>query len=243
MRALDARDMLRLWETCATLHPIDRALALLRVGAPARTHDELAALPIGERERLAVALRVRTFGARAEGASECPACGEAHEVDPPLDAILAAPAPPRAPVTLRVGPYEAAVRLPDSVDQACAASCHDAPTALQALLGRCVASASRGGDPVAPADLPDDVVAAFAESLAALDANAETLVDLTCVRCGQPWTVVFDAGEFLWREVAARAQRLLYEVHVLARAYGWPEGDILALSAGRREAYLDQVGA
>ncbi|MFO0606333.1 MAG: hypothetical protein U0324_24395 [Polyangiales bacterium] len=243
MRALDARDMLRLWETCATLHPIDRALAVLRVGAPGRPPEELAALPVGERERLAVALRVRTFGERAEGACDCPACGEAHEVDPPLDAMLAAPAPPPEPVTLRIGSYEATVRLPDSVDQACAASCDDGSTALRTLLERCVGSASHDGASVAPADLPEDVVAAVAEALAALDANAETLVDLVCVRCGQTWTVVFDAGEFLWREVAARAQRLLYEVHVLARAYGWAEGDILALSAGRREAYLDRVGA
>jgi hypothetical protein len=30
-------------------------------------------------------------------------------------------------------------------------------------------------------------------------------------------------------------------VHLLASAYGWPEADILALSAPRRAAYLQRV--
>jgi hypothetical protein len=53
---------------------------------------------------------------------------------------------------------------------------------------------------------------------------------------------VFDAGEFLWREVAARARRLVYEVHALARYYGWREADILSMTGRRREAYLEMVG-
>jgi hypothetical protein len=43
--------------------------------------------------------------------------------------------------------------------------------------------------------------------------------------------------------VAARAQRLLMEVHLLARAYSWRESDILAMSPARRNAYLQQVAS
>lgn len=243
MRALDARDVLRLWESCATLHPIDRALALLRAGAPERPHAALAALPVGERERLAVALRVRTFGLPAEGACECPSCGLAHEIAPPLAAILAAPPATTTPTPLATAGYEVVIRPPDSIDQAAVAGCDDAAAGLQTLLSRCVVSALRDGEQVDPTALPDAAVAAVAEALAALDANAETLIGLTCARCERPWTMVFDAGEFLWREVAARGRRLLYEVHTLARAYGWSEADILAMSASRRDAYLDLVGA
>ena len=42
-------------------------------------------------------------------------------------------------------------------------------------------------------------------------------------------------------EVQARARRLLREVDVLARAYGWTEADVLALSEQRRTAYLEIV--
>jgi len=37
--------------------------------------------------------------------------------------------------------------------------------------------------------------------------------------------------------LSARAQGLLRDVHELARAYGWSEGEIFALSLGRRLAY------
>ena len=35
----------------------------------------------------------------------------------------------------------------------------------------------------------------------------------------------------------------LAEVHALAAAYGWTEAEVLALSAARRRAYLELVGA
>ena len=37
------------------------------------------------------------------------------------------------------------------------------------------------------------------------------------------------------------AKRLLGEVHQLARAYGWPEATILAMSSRRRHFYLELV--
>jgi hypothetical protein len=49
----------------------------------------------------------------------------------------------------------------------------------------------------------------------------------------------FDIEEYFWVEVAARAMRILREIHILARAYGWREADILAMSTRRRQAYLE----
>ena len=43
--------------------------------------------------------------------------------------------------------------------------------------------------------------------------------------------------------IAGRALRLLGHVHALARAYGWREADILAMSPARRQVYLDLAGA
>lgn len=183
MRALEARDMLHLWESCATLHPIDRALSMLRVGAPEESYDALAALPIGERERLAVALRVRTFGLAAEGASECPACGLAHEVDPPLEAILSTPRARTEPLDLEARGYQLVVRAPDSYDQAAITRCDDEASGLRTLLARCVSSASRDGESVEAGTLPEEVISAIAEVLSSVDSNAETLIDLTCSRC------------------------------------------------------------
>jgi hypothetical protein len=45
----------------------------------------------------------------------------------------------------------------------------------------------------------------------------------------------------LWLEITARSQRLILEVHQLARTYGWTEAEILNLSAARRALYLKMV--
>jgi hypothetical protein len=51
-----------------------------------------------------------------------------------------------------------------------------------------------------------------------------------------------DPGEFLWSKVNLQAHRLLQDVHLLARAYGWTESDVLRLGPGRRQAYLELAG-
>jgi hypothetical protein len=46
---------------------------------------------------------------------------------------------------------------------------------------------------------------------------------------------------FFWMEVESWAYRILRQVHALASAYGWSEGDILAMSPWRRQFYLEMV--
>lgn len=235
--------MLRLWDAAAALHPIDRTLALLRAGATEVPLDVLAALPIGERERCAAALRIATFGLAAEGANDCPACGLTHQIDPPLAEILAAPSVEAEPWTVTLRGFELVVRVLNSRDQAAITHCGSSGEAHLMLLGRCVLSATRDAVAVDAGSLPDDVLAALGEALAERDAFAETLITLRCAGCDHAWTVAFDAGEFLWAEVVMRARRLLCEVDRLARSYHWSEAEVLAMSAQRRQAYLDLVAS
>jgi len=44
-----------------------------------------------------------------------------------------------------------------------------------------------------------------------------------------------------FREIRAEAARLMHEVDLLARTYGWRESDILDLSAARRRAYVEMA--
>ena len=71
-----------------------------------------------------------------------------------------------------------------------------------------------------------------------LDPQAEIELKLDCAECRHHWVARFDIAHFLWREVEVEAARLLGEVHQLARAYGWSEPEVLALSPTRRRAYL-----
>ena len=70
------------------------------------------------------------------------------------------------------------------------------------------------------------------------DPLAEVLVDVVCPGCETEFVADLDVGAFVWAEVHARARRLLHEVDVLARAYGWTEAEVLALGDQRREEYL-----
>jgi hypothetical protein len=111
----------------------------------------------------------------------------------------------------------------------------------RAVIGRCTIEARRGPVCVGADELPDAVTEAIAEAMAGADPQADVQVALTCPACARRWDAVFDVAEFLWREIDAWAKRVLDEVHILASAYGWSEGEILSMSAARRERYVSMV--
>ncbi len=91
--------------------------------------------------------------------------------------------------------------------------------------------------------LPAEVAEAVAQRMAEADPQADPQLAMHCPSCGHAWSAGLDIAAYLWAEVDAWARRTLREVHALASAYGWSEGEILALSAARRQAYLDLIGA
>jgi hypothetical protein len=82
---------------------------------------------------------------------------------------------------------------------------------------------------------------AIAEAMVEHDPRAEMRLAMHCHACQHSWSTIFDIVSFFWTEIEASAKRLLREVHTLAKAYGWREADILALSSARRQCYLELV--
>jgi hypothetical protein len=237
MRVLGEREMLSVWTEGERLHPIDRTLALLSAatGAP---RAELARTSLGARNGLALELRERTFGAALDGTAACPACGAELELSTSTSALRSgATHADDAALALSVGGVELVLRRLDSADLAAIVPLAR-DDARRALLARAIVSARRAGEPVEPEALPDDVVAAIAERLTAADPLLDLRFAVACPSCGHAWSAPFDPGAFLWTEVAARARRLVRDVHDLAVAYGWSEADALAVPAARRRAYL-----
>ena len=83
------------------------------------------------------------------------------------------------------------------------------------------------------------MVAVVTDGMSAADPQADVELALACQSCGATWSAPFDIAGFLWAEIHAWAQQLLRDVHLLARAYGWREPDVLALSPVRRNLYLE----
>lgn len=244
MRSLEPADLVAIWERGAGLHSIDRALLALAAALPELDEAALAGLPLGDRDALLLELRRSTLGDRLSAHEPCPECGEQVEFDVSCAALLERAAPPPARWTIDHAGVRLTLRPLDSRDAAAAVTAGDGVDAARALLlERAVVAAERAGRPLSVGDLADDVAAAVSSSLAACDAGAELLLDLSCPACATAWESLLDVAAFVWTELAARAERLLQDVHVLARAYGWSEGEVLALGDSRRAAYLALAGA
>jgi hypothetical protein len=242
MLRLSAAETLALRDCGAGLHAIDRALLVLGTVDPAAGRDALARLPLGVRDARLLAARRLAFGDRLEAEADCPACGERLELALACSDLLARAAPPPAEWIVEHDGCRITVRPLDSLDAAAAARCETPATARDLLFARCVVAAQRAGAPIAADALPDAAREAVAESLATRDAGAEWLLDLACPACANRWASALDVADFVWRELAACGERVLREVHALARAYGWREAEILALPPARRAAYLALCG-
>ena len=243
MRALSANDLLGAWETGADQSPPRRVLALLAAASPDVAPDQLAELSIGERDARLLALREQMFGPRLECVARCPGCGGALEFGFDISDMRAQPVRQDDALTVALADYEVSFRLPNTLDLLAIEPGSDAAVAQLLLLQRCVVTARRHGETCAADSLPAEIVESVAAQMARADPLADARFALSCLECGHRWEAVFDIGSFLWAEISAWVSRILREVHVLASAYGWPEADILAMSARRRHSYLDMVGA
>jgi hypothetical protein len=242
MRPLSAHDLLGVWEVGEDQHPLDRALTILATACPELTWDELATLSIGQRDARLLALRERTYGPTLEVFVECPQCSESLEFDVTVADLRAAePDTGEEMLQLLTDGFDLRFRLPNSRDLAAVLGCQDPAAAHDLLLRRCVLEASRKGTAVAADRLPADLAVELSRSMSEQDPQAEVLMDLRCPSCHHRWQSLFDIVAFFWTELAAQAQRLLREVHILARAYGWREADILGMSARRRQFYLEMA--
>jgi hypothetical protein len=234
---LDASTLLSLWEAGAGELLLGRALSLLPAAYPERSMAEWARAPIGERDSRLLDLRECLFGSRLEMLAPCPRCGEMLELNFQTGDVRARAQAPESLGHLARDGYEIEYRLPASEDLLAVAN--DAEHAANLLFDRCIVRARQNGAEIAAAALPDQIRQAVESEMPALDPSAECQVALECARCGHQWTVLFDIVSYLWSELEDWAQRTLRDVHALASAYGWSEREILSLSPGRRQLYVE----
>lgn len=242
MSALSARDLLLVWEQAERLRPAERALALLAAACPELPDDALGALSLGRREARLWTLYEETFGPGLELATPCPRCGETLEIEVRIEDLEIRSGEGAAEeVEIEEAGLRLRLRPLAGGDFAAAAACADTAAARRLLTARSVLAASRGGVAIDPSELTGGEMEVLSRALAAMDPRAEVLLDLACPGCGHRWQSLLDAADCLWFEIDAAARRLLREVHALARAYGWREAEILAMSARRRRRYLEII--
>lgn len=233
MTVWSREQLLDLWERGSRRHALDRALLLAASSQPNVSLEALADAPIGTLRQSLLAVRQANYGRRLPGYVDCPACGTRLELALDGDALRSELPPEWVDVNGR------RIRMPSSRDVAIALAQPDLSRARSCLAARCLAdAASEAHGSLTPAVI-DEIEAALSE----LDGAADVELDLSCDACGHAWQIPFDIGVYLWQELDAQARRLLGDVHVLARAYGWTERDVLALSDERRAAYVAMATA
>ena len=213
---------------------------MLGAAAPGQSPDALADMSIGQRDACLLSLRESQFGPRVTGMVACRACQEQIEVDFDIRQVRAS-RPTSAPLSVSESGYQVNFRLPGTGDIAPSIRDGDVEATRRALFERCVVSAYHEGREVSPASVPSQVVDAVEARMGEADPQADIRLALTCSECALEWEATFDIVTFLWTEVDGWARRTLFEVHLLASAYGWRESDILALGAPRRRFYLEAV--
>jgi len=235
MRIFSSSDCLNLWESGADLHPLDQGLLVLRAALPDAPGEALADWPLGKRNVALAQLRCSSFGPRLLGWTTCRLCGEKLEVE--ADARLIADGvtdqgeASDEPIVVNGRSF----RPLTTRDLAKATQESDVRLASIRLVESCCLET--GESPGWSAEELDQI----GQKLAIADPLAEPRLALRCPACENEWEETLDIVSFLWREIEARAKKLVFEIHALASAYGWSEREILSLSEQRRALYLAMV--
>ncbi len=226
MPFLNDTEALALWEDGERLSMLDRAVrmaaALAGIGI-----DAAGDLPLPVRDRLLLEALWHMGGDSAPVVAPCPECGTLHEADVALAPLLEAR--DAAPAHLTVAGHSTALHPPSSRDLA-EAIARGNPGAL-AL--RCCDLEAAPCDPATARAIE----AALEEAFPLLNIR----IAMQCDACSAEFARRLDPVPLLWALVTAKAKAALASVDCLARAYGWSEAEIFALSPLRRRRYCEMA--
>jgi len=238
MRTPGTAELLDIWDAGQPLSPARRALLLLGAAFPDR--DDIGAWPLGAVNRQLIRLRQRLFGTALVCLADCAACGEVVEIDLPVDALLGEADAADGVQRLRADGCDVEFHLPTAYDLLVLEEHGAGPGGW---LAHAVDRARVDGADIAVENLDGARRAALERAVEQAIERADPLAHiacaLTCPSCRHGWRADLHIVDVLWTEIGACARRVLSEVGRLARAFGWRESDILAMSATRRNHYLE----
>lgn len=235
MHPLTAPDTISLWEAGHSLRPPERALLLLTLRHDDEAHSAIRQWPLGDRDQALIRLFAATFGPVGEAVAPCPTCEQQTGFKIDFKAMGQPQETPSRPCQFQWEGGTYPFRPPNSDDLVALATIADEALALKALARACVQASTA----VPPQN--DGFLSAFGEALSKSDPFAEIRLAMACPECGHQWEEPFDIVDYFWHVLTREAQNLLAQVDLLARTYGWSEGDILRLSPVRRALYVEMI--
>jgi hypothetical protein len=202
-------------------------------------------LSVGDREALLLHLRRLTLGERVSCLLRCPTCQQKMDLDLKIGELLLSPYPysrqtHAADIADEENSYRVMFRVPNGADQEAAAekAGRSLGEAEDLVLRRCIEQVDSAHQEKL-AELPPVVLRELPARMAALDPQAELILDLTCPECGAVFTAPFDSADYIYRELAMEEREFYREVHSLSWHYHWSEEAVLGLSRRKRRIYLE----
>jgi hypothetical protein len=189
---------------------------------------ETGALAAADRDRLLAALYRCLWGDQVTASHDCAACGSPYDLEFRLSALEASLSASREPA-VAVGPRairdadDIVFQLPDAAAEDAAAA--GGPAGLAAMAA-------------AIADLPVDVLAGRLDVLAPI---IDVDLAASCAECGHGASLRFDLQSFALQRLLDERERLLADVDVIARAYGWSLEAILGLERSLRQGFAQRL--
>ena len=239
MKRLTTIELLDIWETYMHLSVIERSLYLLSTVYAADV-STIAMMSIGERDARLLEFRKWIFGSRLINMSYCPQCAEPIEWETDIEDIRLQEVLPESPtriLELEEDGFKIEFRLPNSYDMLAAVSNPDGAK----LMSRCILKIKQDKNEYSFEELPQKIIEGISECMSIADPQADIKMVLSCPGCKNQWEAPFDILHYLWIEIESWAKRIIKEVAVLARAFGWSEKEILNLSPQRRQLYLEII--
>jgi len=246
MKPLSAFELLTIWEEGLEQPLLEKTMRLLGRACSVADYNDIGLLSIGERDARLLRLREWLFGNRLMNMAHCPRCKEPVEWETNTENLHLQQLPAGLAVKsfmLEKDDYSINFRLPNTYDITNALADPAYRADQKKLLTDCIVEINKKGKKYKEKKLPDEVLDALSRRMEEEDPQADIRMKIQCPACAHEWNARFDIVSFLWAEIHNWAQRMMQEVYLLARSFGWSEKDILAMSARRRQLYLQMIQA
>lgn len=239
MKPLTEAQMLSLTERTRPLNSLQRAVAVLIEAGPIE-REKIWEMSIGEINRHLLRVRQRTLGDAMPCQTACPQCNAALEFSLSAAGILASltVAVPK-PQQVKLKGYQIGFNKLRCGDVLGAIDAPDLDEARDQLLGRCITKVRKKGATLSVDELPDSLREQLLDRIVQADPATEINLNLRCPECAHHWKAVFDIADYFWEEISHMSTQLIWQVHLLAKNYGWREEDVLQVSPARRKMYLE----
>jgi hypothetical protein len=244
MRPPGAAEILTLWEQGMDLPLLRKILLLLELAYPEMEPEEIAKLSIGVRDARLFHLREWMFGSSFSNTIGCPKCTKQMEWEmrmEDLNMLSQYSGETMGEYNMESGNYSIRFRLPNSLDISEVLPANASQSGSETLLQKCILEIKQKSGRQQVRKLPVKLMNDLSAMMEELDPVADIRMNITCPNCAFLWEARFDIMSYLWEEIENWAQRILRDVVLLAKNFGWSEKEILNLDAARRQRYVEMI--